>query len=480
MEVKIAAAYIRVSTDDQLEYSPDSQIKAVRDYAKREGYLIPDEYVFREKDGISGKKADKRPAFRLMIATAKQDPPPFCAIFVWKFSRFARNQEEAIMYKNLLRKRGVDVRSISEPSSDSPFASLIERIIEWMDEYYLINLAEEVRRGMKEKSQRGEACGRPPYGYDVKDGVLVPNENATVVRYIFDRFVSGSGLRAITADLSARGVKTKTGAEPYLTWVRYILMNPAYVGKIRWNENGSSHYERVNVCAETPELSDGRHEPIIDTQTWEAAQKKLTGKDLDKYRRASGSESSVLRGLVRCGTCGATLTRIMRNGRGYLQCNAYTSGACKVSHYIQEDKAVEAILDALETCLKDETFTVAPQKPPHDRVQTDWTALIAEEKKKLDRAKAAFLDGLFTPEEYRSIKQSVDDTIAKLTAGQEQDKAEQKMSDTVQYKERTVRVMDVLRSPDVPNVEKNRALRSIIDRIVFDRASYTFDIYFLP
>ena len=57
---KIAAAYIRVSTDDQVEYSPESQIKAISEYAKRNGYLLPREYIFVD-EGISGKTADKRP-----------------------------------------------------------------------------------------------------------------------------------------------------------------------------------------------------------------------------------------------------------------------------------------------------------------------------------------------------------------------------------------------------------------------------------
>ena len=141
MSIKIGAACVRVSTDDQVEYSPASQIEKIREHAKREGYIIPDEYIFQD-DGISGKYARKRPAFMMMIAMAKQSPPPFDCIFVWEFSRFARNQEESIVYKNLLAKNGVSVRSVREPLADSPFASLIERIIEWMDEYYLISLAE--------------------------------------------------------------------------------------------------------------------------------------------------------------------------------------------------------------------------------------------------------------------------------------------------------------------------------------------------
>ena len=83
-ELKIAAAYIRVSTDNQTELSPDSQIKVVQQYAKQHGYIIPREYVFRD-DGISGRYADKRPQFNEMIATAKQKPSPFSALEIFTF-----------------------------------------------------------------------------------------------------------------------------------------------------------------------------------------------------------------------------------------------------------------------------------------------------------------------------------------------------------------------------------------------------------
>ena len=89
MEKKTAAAYIRVSTTDQTELSPDSQIKIVRKYADQHGYRLPYEYIFRD-DGISGRRADKRPEFNAMIAASKQKPAPFCAVLLWKFSRFAR------------------------------------------------------------------------------------------------------------------------------------------------------------------------------------------------------------------------------------------------------------------------------------------------------------------------------------------------------------------------------------------------------
>lgn len=135
-DLKIAAAYIRVSTDDQEEYSPDSQVRLIREYARKNGYLLPEEYVFQD-DGISAATARKRPAFNRMIALAKEKERPFDAILVLMFSRFARNREESVLYKGLLRKQGISVISVKEPAVDGPFGTLIESIIEWFDEYYL-------------------------------------------------------------------------------------------------------------------------------------------------------------------------------------------------------------------------------------------------------------------------------------------------------------------------------------------------------
>ena len=165
--MKIAAAYIRVSTDDQIEYSPDSQRKAILDYAKRNDYIVPQEYIFVD-EGISGRST-KRPAFQQMIGTAKQKSHPFDAILVWKFSRFARNREDSVVYKSMLRKQcGVEVLSISEQIGEDKTSILIEALLEAMDEYYSINLSEEVVRGMSEKARRGGTLGRAPFGYTAK------------------------------------------------------------------------------------------------------------------------------------------------------------------------------------------------------------------------------------------------------------------------------------------------------------------------
>lgn len=475
MSVNIGAAYIRVSSDDQLEYSPDSQLKAIRDYAKREGYIIPDEYVYQD-DGISGKSASKRPAFRLMIATAKEDNPIFDTIFVWKYSRFARNQEEAIMYKNLLRKKGITVKSISEPSSDSPFASLIERIIEWMDEYYIINLSDEVRRGMREKATRGEAMGTAPYGYTVKDKSFVPDDNAEVVKYIFSQFAAGKGARALAQELGEKGVKTRRGNMPDNRWVTYILGNPVYIGKVRWSTEGHANYSRANYQAGNVMIVDGTHPPIIDLETWEQVQSRLAMRNTEVRYKRKKTGVYMLKGIVKCGDCGATLTRISTLAPS-LQCHKYARGQCHVSHSITIDKANKAIIAALEQLAKSQAFVFAPQAPEKSNVSREWDRLIAVEEAKLKRARSAYLDGVFTAEEYKDAKREIEGNITRLQDGKAAEDCKEDPPDPEIYRQKVLDVLEIVRSQDTNEEAKNLALRSIIDRVVFHKPSGTFDFY---
>lgn len=102
-KIQYGALYIRVSTDKQEELSPDAQKRLLLDYAKSHDILVSPECVFVE-NGISGRKAASRPEFQRMIGMAKSKDAPFSVILVWKFSRFARNQEESIVYKSMLKK----------------------------------------------------------------------------------------------------------------------------------------------------------------------------------------------------------------------------------------------------------------------------------------------------------------------------------------------------------------------------------------
>ena len=161
----IAAAYVRVSTDEQTDYSPSAQLADIREYARQNGYYIPDEFVFMD-EGISGKRADKRPAFQSMIRQARKKSNHIQYIIVHKFDRFARNKEDSVLYKALLKKDGVKVISVKEPiPQDDKFAVIYESMLEAMAEYYSLNLAEEVNKTMIKKAQAGEWQATAPFGY---------------------------------------------------------------------------------------------------------------------------------------------------------------------------------------------------------------------------------------------------------------------------------------------------------------------------
>ena len=164
MEQICAACYIRVSTEEQTEYSPEAQRRALDRYAQQHNMTILPEHVYIDA-GISGRRAETRPAFMSMIAAAKLKPPPFSAILVHKFDRFARNREDSIIYKSMLRRQcGVQVISITEHLEDDRMSLILEAMLEAMAEYYSINLGDEVRKGMTEKARRGELQTVPPFG----------------------------------------------------------------------------------------------------------------------------------------------------------------------------------------------------------------------------------------------------------------------------------------------------------------------------
>lgn len=340
---KTAAAYIRVSTGSQTELSPDSQIKVVRTYAAQHGYLLPEPYIFRD-DGISGRRADKRPAFNRMIAAAKQKPSPFSAVLLWKFSRFARNQEESIFYKSMLRKNGVEVRSVSEPMAEGPFGTLIERIIEWSDEYYSIRLSGEVKRGMTERVERGGAVSVPAYGYSIKDKQYIINpQTAPVVKRIFDEYVRGVPVVQIARRLNSENIRTARGNQWENRTVDYVLRNPVYIGKIRWNPGRKT-------CRDFDDpaiiIADGVHEPIVDSAVFARAQTLLNAQK-PRYAHTEIAAPYMLHGLVKCSSCGGALS-LCAKGKG-LQCVRYTHGLCGASHYCSLQKLNGLVLHQLET-----------------------------------------------------------------------------------------------------------------------------------
>ena len=99
--LKPAVLYARVSSDRQdVDLSVAAQLRALRDYAEKNGYAVAREYI---DEAESGRVAD-RPQFRKMLDAASEADAPFEEILVWKFSRFTRKREHAVAFKSSGRR----------------------------------------------------------------------------------------------------------------------------------------------------------------------------------------------------------------------------------------------------------------------------------------------------------------------------------------------------------------------------------------
>lgn len=475
-ELKTAAAYIRVSTDRQTELSPDSQIKVIKQFAKQNGYIVPEEYIYRD-DGISGRSADKRPSFNDMIATAKQKPSPFSAILVWKFSRFARNQEEAIVYKSMLKKNSVTVISCSETVDDSPYGSLIERIIEWMDEYYSIRLSGEVKRGMTEKVQRGQPVSVPAFGYDIVDKKYIVNEqNAAIVRKMFSDYLNGKGTITIAKELNSLGIKTARGNLWENRTVEYVLQNPVYVGKIRWNPTGRTgrNYDDEDII-----ITDGIHEAIIEQEIFGKVQEIVAynHKRHSHYTHSTVKSDYMLHGLVKCSACGAALS-LSAKGQG-LQCIKYAKGTCKQSHYIGLDKINDLVLMGIEKSFEAKTINLNIRRCNSENKDNsiDYSALIEKERQKLERIKTAYAEGIYTVDELREYKQAIDEQINTLKARQKSLTTNEQELKAKLIKENKD-LLKPLKSANISEKEKNEILKGFVGKVIFNRSTSKAEIFF--
>lgn len=476
--MKTAAAYIRVSTHEQEEYSPESQLRLIREYAKSHDMHIPDEYVFMDK-GISGRSADKRPAFKEMISLSKKKPAPFEMVLVWKFSRFARNQEESIVYKSLLKKEsGIDVVSISEPLAEGPFGGLIERIIEWFDEYYSIRLSGEVKRGMAERVRQGGAVSIAPFGYVYKNGQLtIREEEAETVRMLFRAFLSGRSVLSLVHELNDMGIHTRRGKRWENRSVQYILSNPVYIGKIRWSIDGINDYHRFETEREGTLLVDGTHPHILDDETFTAVQTRLA-EQTRRYRSSADRISQrteathMLQGLVKCSTCGATLTHT-KNG---LNCSGYMHGRCDVSHYVSFARIEPLVMEFIELQLENVTAKVIHRAPAYAASEAEnLERRLQHAKQVFQRCKDAYLAGIDSLEDYARNKKHWEKTIQSITAEMEKEQEENPV-DVKAFAETYLPIVRRIQQGALPPAESNRLLRSFVDHIVFDNKKKSLNI----
>jgi len=353
------ALYARVSSEKQAEndLSISAQLKALRNYAEKNGWTVFKEFV----DEAESARSANRPAFQEMIAYAKKKAKPFEAILIWKHSRFARNREDAIIYKSLLRKLGVTVISMNEQVDDSPAGKLLEGIIEVIDEFYSLNLAEDTVRGLRENANRGFQNGSIPAGYKAKkvmDGhnertKLEPDETfAPVIQRIFALALKNMGIKEIANTLNSEGVMTRTGIPWANSTVKYILKNEVYTGTLvygRMSKHKNGHNGNNSIIR-----IENNHPALVDKRTFDIVQRLMSKRSSAVVHPWSVASDYLLSGLVYCGKCNAKMigASAKSGDHHYYSCQNYL----KRGKHVCDMKAVNR--KELETLVVDRLKTL--------------------------------------------------------------------------------------------------------------------------
>ncbi|HEX3021264.1 MAG TPA: recombinase family protein, partial [Lachnospiraceae bacterium] len=470
-----AAIYIRVSTEDQAEYSPDAQKRLLLEYANRNHYDVPSEYIYID-EGISGRLATKRPAFMRMIGTAKRKPSPFQVILVHKFDRFSRSREDSILYKSLLKREcGVKVISITEHIEDDKFSVILEAMLEAMAEYYSLNLSDEVLKGMTEKALRGGYQAAPPLGYVIEhkgDPPIINEEEASLVHDIFDSFLNQSlSPYEIARSLNSKGYHTKRGNPFEKRTVEYILRNPFYAGYVKWCCKGLNG---------KPIISKGVHKALITDVDYERIVKHFSKRVTNVYEHSVGSKHW-LSGIVKCSNCGRSLIvsqrRLANSTKGYynLQCCGYQKGLCNISHQISERKLLSTIYDSLKEIYPQNNNIY--QQIVH-KIISNPQALLNERKKQLEkrllRIQNAYLNGVDTIDEYKISKISI---MSELNDVNQEIQSISSLNDSDIVHHFTC-IVDILRDDSISNSIKSSILHGLIDYIIFDKPNEVLKIFY--
>jgi len=315
--------YARVSSEEQAakDLSIPAQIKAIHAHVDGQTDMTLVE-MFKD-EGISAyASADKRPGFMAMIKLAKDTDVTL--ILVHKLDRFSRNREESIIFKSLLKKQNVQVKSITENfDPDTPSGFLFEGIIEVMNQFYSMNLGMETRKGMVENVQRGYWNGGvAPYGYGKMDvagrgdrthkklTLGDPVEVATV-RRMFDWAVNeGLGAKAIAKRLVMENIPYRSNQKWCKQRVTYILNNHVYYGAGIWNR---THTKTRTLKPESEWIiQEGNHDAIITKEMFLKRKEMGIAAGGDKFKSNAHKCEWLLSKMIRCGDCGKAYIGVRR------------------------------------------------------------------------------------------------------------------------------------------------------------------------
>ena len=362
---KRAVSYIRVSTREQAQrggseegFSLPAQREANKRKAQSMGALVVKEFADR---GESARSAN-RPELQKMLAYLKEDGG-IDYVIVHKLDRLARNRADDVEINRAFEEAGVRLVSTSENIDQTPGGMLLHGIMSSIAEFYSRNLANEVIKGMGEKARNGGTLGKAPLGYvnvrardehgrEVRT-IALDEERAPLVRLAFTEYAAGNwtvsqlAKHLNTLGLSIPSTPRRCAKPITATRLHEILRHPYYKGIVTFQG------------VEYP----GKHEPLVDSQTWQTVQAILASRRNGERQRI---HNHFLKSTIVCGQCGARLSvQNAKNSKGTIYPYFVCARRCRL-----HDCAFRAVLiDVVEDRIVELYRTI--QLSTEDRTQIE-------------------------------------------------------------------------------------------------------------
>ena len=417
--MKAAVIYARYSSERQTEQSIEGQLRVCNDYAERNDLKIVGPYIDRAMTG----KNDNRKDFQRMLRDCSKHE--WEIVLVYKLDRFSRNKYEMAMHRKTLRDNGVRLVSAMENIPDSPEGIILESLLEGMAEYYSAELAQKVRRGQIESLNKGHWLGgQTPYGYKVVDKKLVIDEDqAEVVKYIYRQYAAGVIVKDIIKDLTQKGIFNK--GKPFTrSTMYYLLANEKYSGVFRYN--GETY---LNIC---PKLLP---DPLYNKVHALMLQNQFGTKSVEV--------NYLLRGKVYCGYCGhqiiaesgTSMTGVVKR---YYKCGGRKANSgCQKKNIRKEDLENLVINVTVEMfqqennleLIANEIMKIYESKKKEQSVLNLLTSELQETQRSIENLLTAIQQGIITSStktRLEELEMKADEL--KLQISKEQSKLENRIS----------------------------------------------------
>ena len=458
---------------------------ALNELAARLGIKISQTY----REVVSGDTISERPEAQRLLEAVNSGA--WDGVLVMDVDRLGRGDsvDQGIIMQSFLYTNTLIITpdKTYNPMDDSDSEFVEIKLFFARREYNMIK--KRMQRGRLSSAMDGCYMGsRPVYGYERYKlpgrkgwSLRIVPEKAEIVRAVFSWYAYGMdgqdvGGAAIATRLNDMGLKTDLGHPFEASYVRHMLQNPVYIGKVQWNQRVTTYHIENGVRTKSRPKSDnallvdGLHEPIIDMELWNRVQKMFATHEKrpkNKYAKIANP----LAGLVRCSVCGRMLSRVPSPNRQgpFLKCTTQKCPTASAYLSVVEDSVLEALSGWVSEF---EASDVTPPVADSAEYAASVVAIASLQERReilmnqLNNLYNLLEQGVYSIELYQQRHTAISTELAYIDADIERQKKIPRPDPRINLIPKVKTVLEAYKRTD-DAAEKNALLREVIDHIVY-------------